>query len=87
MHKVSQDHIELFFCSIRSGLGQNKNPTDRQLRAIYKKLLIHCEIKESGIGNCIPLDEISILKTIPKQIEKTINETSAWIRNLMDEMI
>ena len=26
-YKMSQDHLELFFCSMRSGLGQNNNPT------------------------------------------------------------
>lgn len=83
LYKVTQDHLELFFCACRSGLGHNNNPTDKQFQAIYKKLLVHCQLKDSGIGNCIPLEEISILKSTPKQVEKLINESSSRIRNLI----
>ncbi|KAL4088958.1 hypothetical protein QTP88_024036 [Uroleucon formosanum] len=53
-YKISQDHIELFFGAIRSHQGHN-NPT------AYLKLLIHAEIKQGGIGNCIPLEDVDIL--------------------------
>lgn len=63
-YKLSQDHIELFFCSCRSRLGYNNNPTVKQFMATYKRLLAHCEISDKGIGNCIPLDDIKILNTV-----------------------
>ncbi|KAF0729122.1 Uncharacterized protein FWK35_00033355 [Aphis craccivora] len=58
---ISQDHLKLFFGAIRSHQGLNNNPTARQLRAVYLKLLIHAEIKQGCIGNCIPLEDIDIL--------------------------
>jgi hypothetical protein len=35
-YKVSLDHLELFFSSIRSAGGWNNNPTARQFTAAYK---------------------------------------------------
>ncbi|KAF2890196.1 hypothetical protein ILUMI_15977, partial [Ignelater luminosus] len=32
-----------------------------QFKAAFKKLLIHTEIRDSGTGNCIPLEYVSIL--------------------------
>lgn len=61
MHKVSQDHIELFFANIRSHGGSNDNPTPRLFEAIYKKCLIHTELLQTSTGNCIPLEKMSIL--------------------------
>ena len=60
-YKFSQDHLELFFGSIWSHLGHNDNPTVRQFRAAYKRLIIRAEIREGGLGNCVPLEEIPIL--------------------------
>lgn len=60
-YKLSQDHIELFFGTIRSHGGHNDNPTARQFRSAYRKLLINAKIKDGSLGNCIPLDEIDIL--------------------------
>ncbi|KAL4126963.1 hypothetical protein QTP88_011161 [Uroleucon formosanum] len=59
-YKLSQDHIELFFGTIRSHGGHNDNPTARQFRSAYRKLLINAKIKDGSLGNCIPLDEIDI---------------------------
>ncbi|KAL4127003.1 hypothetical protein QTP88_011201 [Uroleucon formosanum] len=59
-YKLSQDHIELFFGTIRSHGGHNDNPTARQFRSAYHKLLINAKIKDGSLGNCIPLDEIDI---------------------------
>lgn len=61
LYKVSQDHLELFFSSVRSKGGWNNNPTARQFSAAYKRLIIRTEIREGGIGNCIPLEDIPIL--------------------------
>lgn len=46
-YKISQDHIELFFGAIRSHQGHNNNPTARQFKAAYLKLLIHAETRRS----------------------------------------
>jgi len=56
-YKLSQDHIELFFGIIRSYGGHNDNPTARQFRSAYRKLLINAKIKDESLGNCIPLDD------------------------------
>ncbi|CAH2088930.1 unnamed protein product [Euphydryas editha] len=50
-----------FFSSIRSRGGYNNNPNPVQFKAAYKRLLIRAEIRDHGIGNCIPLEQISIL--------------------------
>jgi len=62
LYKTSQDHLELFFSSVRSRGGWNNNPTARQFRAAYKRLLIRAEIREGGVGNCVPLEQIPILE-------------------------
>lgn len=75
LYKLGQDHIELFFGKIRSHCGNNDNPTVRNFIAAYKKLLVYCELKDNDLGNCIPLEEISILtcnSTVNKKPEKTI---------------
>lgn len=38
-YKINQDHVELFFGAIRSHQGHNNNPTARQFKAAYIKLL------------------------------------------------
>jgi hypothetical protein len=60
-YKLSQDHKELLFGSIRAHEGHNNNPTARQFKSAFKKLLIHAEVRDSGLGNCIPLEQIGIL--------------------------
>lgn len=61
MYKMSQDHLELLFCNMRSHGRANNNPTARQFRSIYKKLLVHIELKDRRKENCVPLEKISIL--------------------------
>ncbi|CAG4923136.1 unnamed protein product [Colias eurytheme] len=61
IYKFSQDHIELFFSAIRARGGFNNNPNAVQFRAAFKRLLIRAEIRDSGVGNCIPLEQINIL--------------------------
>lgn len=75
LHKISQDHVEIFFSNVRSHGGYNDNPTARQLEAIYKKLLVHTELNRNERGtNCIPLEKISILDC--SSAIKKINDTS-----------
>ena len=59
-YKTSQDHLELFFCALRTRLGSNNNPTAREFKHAYKKLLLHHEIRGNG-GNSIIQDDTSIL--------------------------
>lgn len=40
MYKISQDHLELFFGTIRGMGGFNNNPTSRQFQSAYKKLVM-----------------------------------------------
>jgi hypothetical protein len=81
-YKLSQDHIEIFFGIIRSHGGHNDNPTARQFKSAYRKLLINTRIKDGSLGNCIPLDEINILnyssvKKVIKDPVDIINDSNA----------
>ena len=55
-----QDHLELFFGSIRMALGANNNPSSQQFVSIFKKLLTKLEIR-SARGNCQSLDKTTLL--------------------------
>ena len=67
MYKFSQDHLEIFFSFIRYQGGWNNNPTCRQFRSAYKKLLVKAELKQSKSANCFPLEEIKILNVSSKK--------------------
>lgn len=74
LYKVSQDHIELFFSAVRARGGFNNNPNAVQFRAAYKKLLVRAEIRDDGIGNCTPLEQITILTCSSKNPITSLNE-------------
>ena len=74
-YKLSQDHIELFFSSIRCSLGYNNNPNVKQFKAAYKKLLVRVQIRENGIGNCVPLEDIKILQIPHQNMDIEINSS------------
>lgn len=59
--KLSQDHLETFFASIRSRNGFNNNPNAIHFRSAYKQLIIHNEISSPSSANCIQLDGTNIL--------------------------
>ena len=63
MHKVSQDHLELFFGVARFAGGFNNNPTCQQFTAAYKRLLVRRNI-EGGQGNCQKQDPTDILHVL-----------------------
>ena len=44
-YKFSQDHLELFFSAIRSCGGFNNNPSARQFKAAYRRLLMRHQVK------------------------------------------
>ncbi|CAG9773212.1 unnamed protein product [Ceutorhynchus assimilis] len=58
LYKVSRDHLDLMFSSLRAKRGWNNNPTSWQFTAVYKRLLVRAEIRDGGLGNCIALDSI-----------------------------
>ena len=60
-HKFSQDHLELYFGAIRAAGGHNNNPTCRQFRATYRKLLSRCNVTPSTNGNVTSLDSTNLL--------------------------
>ncbi len=65
---MSQDHLEMFFGSIRSSLGLNNNPSVHQFKTAYRKLVvgaIHYNINE----NCLNQDDTQIL--LPVNTVKT----------------
>ncbi|KAJ3661546.1 hypothetical protein Zmor_005937 [Zophobas morio] len=64
MYKISQDHIELFFSSIRAHGGYNNNPSVRQFKSAYKKMLVHVQLKDNFRGNCIPLEHVTVLNNL-----------------------
>nr|CAH7724979.1 unnamed protein product [Callosobruchus chinensis] len=86
-YKMSQDHIELFFSAIRSKGGSNNNPTARQFEAIYKRLLLHSEIKGTKTANVVAIDNTSILgRTYINTLTKTnfgehLEETEEYIND------
>ena len=59
--RMSQDPLELFFGSIRAGLGHNNNPTVLQFKGVYKQLVAGALLKPGSGTNCL-WDEISMLE-------------------------
>lgn len=78
-YKVSQDHLEIFFGSIRMHGGHNDNPNCKQFKGIYRKLLTHLELKCLTTGNCVPLENIAILNCT--SATRVINSTAAYYRH------
>lgn len=62
-YKMSQDHIETFFSSIRRMGGLNNNPTCLQFKRAYKKLMTHVHAIVPEGANCSVQDETQILKS------------------------
>ncbi|CAM4735890.1 unnamed protein product [Leuciscus chuanchicus] len=60
-YKLSQDHLELFFSAVRARGGYNSNnPTARQFKAAYKRLLVRHQVK-NGTGNRLIRDGTNML--------------------------
>ena len=81
-YKFSQDHLELFFCAIRSSGGFNNNPTAQQFTAAYKRLTLLLRIGiEGNNGNCQIQDGTDILEAFGnsckiKEKELTVNDAA-----------
>lgn len=57
-YSMSQDHLEMFFCRIRSKNGHNDNPNVIQFQGAYRKLLSNVEIKPPASSNCMVIDNV-----------------------------
>lgn len=60
-YKLSQDHLETFFSCIRRFGGWNNNPTTKQFKSAYRKLLSHVNISVPLSANSIPKDDTLLL--------------------------
>lgn len=80
-YKLSQDHLEMFFGNIRSQGGYNNNPTARQFKSAYKKIMVNSQIKDRGFGNCVALEDISILNcsSVSNNLINIINDTNVTL--------
>lgn len=77
-YKLSQDHLELFFSSIRARGGKNNNPiinnpTTEQFEVAFKWLLVYAQIGGLAYANCIKQDDTCILQ-IKKSVKKEISK-------------
>lgn len=59
-HKMSQDHLEMYFGKVRSMNGFNNNPTCEQFNAAVRKLLATNSILISKYGNCSDMGLASV---------------------------
>lgn len=78
-YKFSQDHLEIFFSAVRTKGGSNNNPTARMFEIIYKKLLVHTEVRGSETANAVSLDDMPILYNSSRCISRREDGT-----NLLD---
>lgn len=85
LYKISQDHLELFFGSVRAQGGYNNNPTARQFQSAYKKLVVRInDVETFNNGNCIPLEHIDILHYSSSNPIKVINMNSSCGNSKLD---
>ncbi|CAL1294903.1 unnamed protein product [Larinioides sclopetarius] len=86
LYKVSQDHIELLFSAIRFHGESNDNPTARQFRSAYRKLLVNAEIKSTASGNCVPLIDIKILTVSSSVSSKEVINLTTQCRSMVEHV-
>lgn len=60
-YRCSQDHIEMFFGTIRAKGGCNNNPSSTEFKASYKRLISNNEITCSAKANCSQFDDTKAL--------------------------
>lgn len=78
-YKLSQDHLETFFSTVRNRGGFNNNPTAREFIAAFKRLLVHADVDISKYANNKIIDETEMLHIFPT----TLIITEGNINNLM----
>ncbi|KYN00584.1 hypothetical protein ALC62_08634, partial [Cyphomyrmex costatus] len=73
-YKLSQDHVEMFFSSLRRMNSNNNNPTATQYLSAYKKVTVHkLNITIPSSANCNPLDDT---KLISEEVNNSAAKTS-----------
>lgn len=70
MYKMSQNHLEVFFCSVRSKAGYNNNRTAIQFKTVYKTLFTNIAVKGTN-ENCLELDVLLSLLYNSSSAKKT----------------
>lgn len=86
---IQQDLLESFFGRIRSSNGDNRNPTQEQFSANFRRTLINKELTCSALSNC--LDRLDILTVSSSQTVNNSNPTDFIMRptvelsNVIDE--
>lgn len=60
-YRMSQDHLEMLFCKIRSMNGYNENPMSQQFISAYRKLLNNYDILISDRANIIERGTSNVL--------------------------
>jgi len=85
VYKLSQDHLEMFFGSVRAQGGYNNNPTSRQFKSAYKKIMINAQIKDTGLGNSA-LEDIPVLNCSKVNDPVTAINNSNCILNVTVEL-
>ena len=81
-YKFSQDHLELFFGKIRSMGGCNNNPTARQFKSAYKKILTHNDIQDVVSGNCLALETTPILTATNRILNNDVNTVVSAVETI-----
>ena len=69
-YKFSQDPLEHFFGLIRSKFGSNNNPTPKQFRNVYKRILLGVTNKLVQNSNVILQDTTEMIAIIPSSEDK-----------------
>ena len=64
-YKLSQDHLELYFGSIRRMGGWNNNPSAWQFAYAYRALLSRASVSGSNAANIVSQDETDLLHLSP----------------------
>jgi len=83
--KLSQDPIETFFSSIRQRGGFNNNPSCKQFKSAYKKLLVHNEISGSQYGNCVAILDSTQMSVVNVGPDSVINNDFEGDLNVVEQ--
>lgn len=83
-YKLSQDHLETFFLLMRRKNGWNNNPTAKQFKDSYRKLLHFVNISVPLSANCIPQDNTILLQVSNEYVGNEQNVTEHSVQETVD---
>uniref|UniRef100_A0A9J8C2P5 Transposase n=1 Tax=Cyprinus carpio carpio TaxID=630221 RepID=A0A9J8C2P5_CYPCA len=63
-YRFSQDHLELYFNSIRASGGWNNNPTVAHFQSYFRCIMVCCGIAPGKTGNVQPQDDTTCLSAV-----------------------